>query len=102
SLVKAHKLWPGGIYAYWYPIKEPADVEAYVAALQATGIRKILRLEVTISPPSPPPRLHGTGMIVVNPPYVLEEQMRTILPPLTELLGDEGRGGFRIDWIAGE
>src|SRR5690606_38939470 len=26
SLAKAHDRWPGGIYAYWFPIKEPADV----------------------------------------------------------------------------
>lgn len=102
SLIKAHRRWPGGIYAYWYPIKEPADVETYVAALKATGIRKILRIELTISPPAMPPRLHGTGMIVVNPPYVLEDEMRVILPALTKLLGQDGEGASQIDWIAGE
>src|SRR5690606_33224153 len=35
SLEKAHKRWPGGIFAYWYPIKDPEDVDAYVAALEA-------------------------------------------------------------------
>ncbi len=102
SLIRAHKRWPGGIYAYWYPIKEPRDVDAYVKALKATGIPKILRLELTIDAPSTPPRLHGTGMIVVNPPFVLEDEMRVVLPVLAGLLGDEGRGRFHIDWIAGE
>ncbi|WIY52787.1 23S rRNA (adenine(2030)-N(6))-methyltransferase RlmJ [Devosia sp. YIM 151766] len=101
SLERAQRRWPGGIYAYWYPIKEPAAVEAYVKALKATGIPKILRLELTIRPPSIPPRLHGTGMIVVNPPYVLGEEMRTVLPVLAELLGEE-RGGWLVDWVAGE
>src|SRR5690606_13329772 len=85
SLEKAHKRWPGGTYAYWYPIKEPGEVDAYVKALKATGIPKILRIELTIRPPSDPPRLHGTGMVVVNPPYVLEEEMRVILPVLADL-----------------
>jgi 23S rRNA (adenine2030-N6)-methyltransferase len=102
SLSKAHDRWPGGIYAYWYPIKEPADVADYVKALRATGIAKILRIELTVRPPSNPPRLHGTGMIVVNPPYVLEDEMRTVLPVLAELLGEEGQGRWSLDWVAGE
>lgn len=102
SLEKAHKRWPGGTYAYWYPIKDPRDADAYAKALNATGIPKILRLELTIRPPSTPPRLHGTGMIVVNPPYVLEDEMKIVLPTLAKLLSDENRGRFRIDWIRGE
>ena len=102
SLVKAHKRWAGGLYALWYPIKDPEDVADFVDLLEASGIPKILRLELRIRPASLPPRLHGTGMIVVNPPYVLEEEMRTLLPFLTEVLSDEDRGRCNIDWIAGE
>ncbi|HWU18775.1 MAG TPA: 23S rRNA (adenine(2030)-N(6))-methyltransferase RlmJ [Devosia sp.] len=102
GLVKGHRRWPGGIFAFWYPIKEPAEVETFVADLKSTGIPKILRLELTIRAPSTPARLHGTGMIVVNPPYALEADMRVLLPALAQLLADEGRGGFRIEWVAGE
>lgn len=102
SLEKAHKRWPTGIYAYWYPIKDPREVSAYGAALKATGIKKILRLELTIRAASTPPRLHGSGMIVINPPFMLEAEMQTILPFLAKLLSDEGRGRFSIQWIAGE
>lgn len=102
SLEKAHARWPGGIYAYWYPIKEPREVDAYIKALNASGIPKILRIELTIDTPTTPPRLHGTGMIVVNPPFVLEEEMRAVLPALADLLGDEKRGRWSVDWLAGE
>lgn len=102
SLVQGHQRWPGGTYAYWYPIKEPGEVDAYIKALKATGIPKILRIELTIRPASTPPRLHGTGMVVVNPPYVLEGEMRTVLPMLAELLSDEARGRWSVDWVAGE
>lgn len=101
SLGKAHRRWPGGIYAFWYPLKEPEAVETYVKALKAARIPKILRLELTIRPPSTPPRLFGTGMIVVNPPFVLEQEMAVLLPALADLLG-EGRGRWTIEWVAGE
>lgn len=102
AMVKAHRRWPTGIYAFWYPIKEPRDVEAYMADLRASNIGKILRLELTIRAPSTPPRLHGTGMIVVNPPFALEGEMQVLLPALAERLAEEGRGGYRIEWVAGE
>lgn len=102
GLVKAHQRWPGGIYAFWYPIKEPSEVDQFIRDLKATGIPKILRIELTIRAPSTPPRLHGTGMIVVNPPFVLEDEMRLLLPELAGLLADEGRGKWRMDWVAGE
>lgn len=102
NLIKAHKRWPTGLYALWYPIKDVADVDKFVALLKASGIPKILKLELTIRQPSNPPRLHGTGMIVINPPFVLEEEMRVLMPVLAEVLSDEGRGRWAIDWVAGE
>ena len=102
GLQKAHARWPGGLYALWYPLKEPERTDRFVAGLKATNIPKILRIELTLRAPSTPPRLHGTGMIVVNPPYVLEEEMKILLPPLAALLSDEDRGRWRMDWIAGE
>lgn len=102
GLVKAHKRWPGGTYALWYPLKEPREVNAFVTALKATGIGKMLRAELTVRPPATPARLYGTGMIVVNPPFVLEDELRVLLPALGKVLADDGKGGHRIEWLSGE
>jgi 23S rRNA (adenine2030-N6)-methyltransferase len=102
GLVKAHKRFATGTYALWYPLKDVPEVEAFVAALRDTGIPDILRIELTIRKPSTPSRLFGTGMIVVNPPYVLEAEMKTLLPPLAAALADDGRGGWRLEWVRGE
>jgi 23S rRNA (adenine2030-N6)-methyltransferase len=102
SLQKAYARWPGGIYAYWYPIKEMDEVEGFVKALKGTAIPKILRIELTLRPSSQPPRLYGSGMIVVNPPYVLEQEMRAILPVLADILGENGQGRWALQWVAGE
>lgn len=102
SLQKAYRRWPGGIYAFWYPVKDPGEIRAFVRTLEATGIERIMRIELTIRAASTPPRLHGSGMILVNPPFVLEAELRTILPTLAKILAEENRGRFRIEWIAGE
>ncbi|WP_420960025.1 23S rRNA (adenine(2030)-N(6))-methyltransferase RlmJ [Brucella sp. IR073] len=102
GLIKAHKRFPGGTYALWYPVKDRQEVKRFAARLRETGIAKILRLELAIRPPSPEPRLDGTGMIVVNPPYTLESEMKLLLPCLTGLLGEAKGGSFAIEWIRGE
>lgn len=102
GLVRAHRRWPGGVYALWYPLKEPREAERFAAALTASAIPKILRAELTIRKPSTPPRLFGTGMVVVNPPFALEAELNALLPALAGLLASEGRGRWRLDWLRGE
>jgi 23S rRNA (adenine2030-N6)-methyltransferase len=102
GLMRAHKRFSGGTFALWYPVKDRDVVQRFVTALHETQIPKILRTELMIRAPSPEPRLDGTGMIVVNPPYTLYDELRTILPPLSKILSDEQNAGFTLDWIRGE
>lgn len=101
-LEKAWQRWPTGIFAIWYPIKDVREVADFAAALKATGIGKILRAELTIRSATTPPTLHGTGMIVINPPFVLEDELKVLMPALAKVLGNDGHGRFRLDWLAGE
>lgn len=102
GLAKAHQRWPGGIYALWYPIKDPHEIAEFIDGLERSGIRKILRIELNVKPFATPLRLHGTGMIVVNPPYALEAEMKLLLPELVTLLADAKGGRMRMEWVAGE
>jgi 23S rRNA (adenine2030-N6)-methyltransferase len=100
GLAKAHKKWATGLYALWYPLKEPREVNGFIADLKATGIKKMLRAELTVAP-AVAGTLYGTGMIVVNPPFTLERELNVVLPALAKVL-EQGKGGHRVDWIRGE
>ena len=102
GLVRAYRRFPQGIYALWYPLKDLAERDGFAAALAGTGIRRILRTELMVRGPARPARLFGTGLIVVNPPFTLEAELNVLFPALADVLGDNGRGGFRLDWIRGE
>ena len=102
GLAKAHKKWATGMYALWYPLKDVREVNAFVADLKATGIPRMLRAELTIDRPTTPPKLYGSGMILVNPPFTLENELNIVLPVLAKVLAESGRGGHRIEWIRGE
>lgn len=102
GLEKAWKRWPGGTYALWYPVKHRKAVEAMRRRLKAAGIPKILDIELSIRAPSPEPRLDGSGMIVVNPPFTLKQDCETLLAALAPLLAEDGKGAWSVTWIAEE
>ena len=102
GLAKGHGKFATGVYALWYPLKDTRAVHDFISALRDCGIPRILRAEVSVRPASNPPRLHGSGMIVVNPPYTLEGELRILLPALAQILGDPGLGRHKLEWLRGE
>ncbi len=101
GLSQAHKRWPTGIYAIWYPIKERPAVWRFQEALAETGIPKILIAELTIHPEDTHLRLNGSGLAIVNPPWKLDETLAEVLPALHAILPGTGGGG-RVDWLVPE
>ncbi|TIN32711.1 23S rRNA (adenine(2030)-N(6))-methyltransferase RlmJ [Mesorhizobium sp.] len=102
NLRRAHRRWPGGIYALWYPIKDRKAVAAFRAALKETGIPKLLDIGFEIRPASSEPSLDGSGLVVVNPPFTLEAELRLMLPALHGVLAVEQPSRWTIEWLAGE
>jgi len=41
--------------------------------------------------------MHGSGMFVINPPYLLAEQLAANLPALAELLAQDGGARFVLE-----
>ena len=46
---------------------------------------------------SEPPRLYGSGMIVVNPPWKIDDELGAVLPRLAEALGSGSAGSYKIN-----
>jgi len=102
ALAAAHRKWATGIYLLWYPIKGRAAPDALAKRLRRLKIPKILQAELMVSPLSDPSRLNGSGLIVVNPPWTLENELKLLSPALAAALGRDGRGRFTLDWLVGE
>ncbi|MER8465103.1 23S rRNA (adenine(2030)-N(6))-methyltransferase RlmJ [Mesorhizobium sp. M1396] len=102
GLIRAHKRWPGGIYALWYPVKDRKAIIAFRKALKQSGIPKLLDIEFEIRPATSEPSLDGSGLLVVNPPFTLEGELRTLLPALHRLLAVGKPAHWSLEWLAGE
>ncbi|OFW13800.1 MAG: hypothetical protein A3H27_15860 [Acidobacteria bacterium RIFCSPLOWO2_02_FULL_59_13] len=98
----AHQRWATGVLAFWYPLMEPPAVRKFERDVIATGIRKILKLELSVLPESRSGSLRGCGMLVVNPPWEFGEEAAPMLAWLWQILSPRGEGGHGVSWLAPE
>jgi 23S rRNA (adenine2030-N6)-methyltransferase len=90
SLIAAHKKFPTGIYAAWYPIKSRALARDFHETLKLSPIRDVITAELLRRPPHDPARLNGCGLLIINPPYKFAETASPILQALEDTLGEPG------------
>jgi 23S rRNA (adenine2030-N6)-methyltransferase len=93
ALAQLQRRWRDGLYVLWYPIKVRAAVARLHRALRAPA----WAVELLTLPEDVEQRLNGSGLILLNPPPGLIEQLREILLPLARrLAGVGGRPAVRV------
>ena len=102
GLAAAHRKWPTGIYLLWYPIKDETEVAAFTKTLSRLGIAKMLRLELILPTTGADTGLRGSGMIAVNPPWTLHDELKVLLPALAGIMSRGAAGAVTLDWLARE
>jgi 23S rRNA (adenine2030-N6)-methyltransferase len=100
AVTEALRRFQTGVIAAWYPIKDERDIAAWQTALVRSGINaETLAAELWLYPRDSRVALNGSGMLIVNPPYLLAERMRVWLPELQAQLAhgssglDKGKAG---------
>lgn len=102
GLARAWRRFPGGVYCLWYPLKKGAPVAEFHKALKDLGIPKMLCAELSVKSDRDTMGLSGSGLIVVNPPFTLKDELGRLLPYLKEKLRQDRFASSRCFWIAGE
>ncbi|EMX2275463.1 23S rRNA (adenine(2030)-N(6))-methyltransferase RlmJ [Yersinia enterocolitica] len=102
GIQEGYKRFATGTYALWYPVVLRQQVKRLLRDLEATGIRRILQIELAVRPDSDQHGMTASGMIVINPPWKLEQQMNTLLPWLHKALVPSGHGHTLVKWVVPE
>ena len=103
ALREGYEKFPTGVFAAWYPIKHRGPVRAFHTALAEAGIRDVVAAEVLLREPVEVDRLNGSGLLIVNPPWLFMTTAPSILQSLSDILGDgEPGGGYRLTRVAAE
>ncbi|WP_114192952.1 23S rRNA (adenine(2030)-N(6))-methyltransferase RlmJ [Edaphovirga cremea] len=102
GIQEGHKRFATGTYALWYPVVLRQQIKKMLRELEATGIRRILQIELGVRPDSDQRGMTASGMIVINPPWKLEQQMNNVLPWLHKVLVPSGKGHTLVKWVVPE
>ena len=101
EIVATHRRFATGVYALWYPLKDEAPVAGFKRALKAAGLRRVLEVELRLTPLVQGGILHGCGVLVLNPPWGFDDAMRAAMPALAAILAP-GKGEAVTRWLVPE
>ncbi len=90
------KRFATGTYCVWYPLlqrPEPAIMVEKLMPLSASW----LQVEMTVQAPSEDGYgMHGSGMFIINPPYILPKILDEIMPLLTKILALDETAEYQV------
>lgn len=102
AIRSAYRKFSTGIYVLWYPVKVGLPLDAFYAAMTFAEIPKILRIEHHIRDKRISEGLSGSGLLVINPPWHLKDEMTLCLEFLDAHLSIGPGNTTRCDWLVPE
>ena len=94
ALPAAVSRWETGVFALWYPIKERRSTERFLHSLKQKIERPLLAVELSIYPDNTAASLNGNGLVIVNPPWQFNEEIKSIMPWLWHTLSPNKQGRY--------
>jgi len=107
AVASAHRRWATGMYAIWYPVIERPAVRRFEREIADTGIRRVLQLELAVATDKSAGAQHAgmmraCGMLVINPPWRLDEEAAPLLHWMAQALASDGAGASVVRWLVPE
>lgn len=91
-----------GMYAIWYPTKTSLPIQPFVNHFYGLPlVTRILRIEITFYPDRKE-GLQGCGMILINPPWQLEQTLDELLRLVLKYTNSEPSSHYHWEWIKQE
>jgi len=88
TLRDALRRFAQGVYMVWYPVVSKPGAAAMLKELKALAPKGWLHAQLTLQQTDALGfGLAGSGIFVINPPYTLHAQLRSLLPWLVQQLG---------------
>lgn len=86
ALREAWKRFPQGVYLVWYPLKDRAAADAFLAGVAEGGVRDATAYELYVRAPVAGGGMTGSGVLAVNGAFALDAAMAALLPFLARTL----------------
>ena len=98
SLREALTRFVDGVYMVWYPQVSKLEAAQLPKRLEALAPKGWLHARLTVQQPDQQGfGLAGSGMFIINPPFTLHDELLTVLPYLTEVLGQYDGANYLLE-----
>ena len=98
ALREALSRFAEGVYMVWYPQVSKLEAAQLPKRLEALSPKGWLHARLTVQQPDQQGfGLAGSGVFVINPPFTLHAQLLTVLPYLTEVLGQYDGANYLLE-----
>ena len=101
TLIATYRRWPTGVYAVWYPVTYGSSLARFLGLMKTSGIRRQLVAELMVRRADSPVGLNGAGMLLINPPWQIDESLAAGLSWLAKLFSPTD-GRSRVEWLVSE
>jgi 23S rRNA (adenine2030-N6)-methyltransferase len=98
TLREALQRFAEGTYVVWYPQVQRVEATQLPRRLEALAPKAWLHARLTVQRADAQGfGLAGSGVVVINPPYTLHDQLAAVLPFLVEALGQYDGANFLLE-----
>jgi 23S rRNA (adenine2030-N6)-methyltransferase len=96
AFAEAYRRWPNGTFLIWYPIRSATQRNLVHARFEALSIPKMLCADLAIHPDDAGVGLAGSGLLLVNPPYGIDDYLRAAYGVLHDAFSAAGEGYVEV------
>jgi 23S rRNA (adenine2030-N6)-methyltransferase len=97
AVKEAMARFSAGVYLVWYPLKDEVAAGRFVAEVTRDFSLEFLDVRFSVCAPFPGLGLTAAGLLVLNPPYLLRDELETLLPYFKDVLSEGTGSGFQLN-----
>ncbi len=89
-----------GAFAHWYPVTGDGLASLVAKEAQALAIPKMVKAELLVREAIVDGGLAGSGLILVNPPWPLADELNMLGPALCDRMRQNVGARWSLDWLS--
>ena len=99
SVRDALERWPLGMFAIWYPIKLRRSLQPFYRRVASLPVKNALRVEMLVRADNSPLRMNGSGMMILNAPWQVDQTLKSALQKVLPVVAEEKGADLSVDWV---
>lgn len=101
SITEGYRRMPHATFLIWYPVVDRGWIELVKEALLKKGIKDCWQYELAVAPDDEELGMTASGIIAINPPWVMADRLKELLPAIQAQLAPN-EGSWKVERLAAE